>query len=380
MPNIVCLGLLAILVFTATPVAAHKASDSYLRINLEHGAMHGQWDIALRDLEHAVGLDRDLDGAITWGELRKGFDDVAAYALARLRITDGRDSCRLELSQQLADHHSDGAYAVLGFQVHCRNPGRVLELHYDLLFDLDAQHRGLLQFTDGERTESVVFAPERRSVRFPLGVGGTSTRRAGFLSYLKEGLWHIWKGVDHLLFVVTLLLPAVLRRRAGQWMVADGLREVFSGVLKVVTAFTVAHSITLSMAVLGVVQPPSRLVEAVIAASVIAAALNNLYPVLTRRLWLGAFGFGLVHGFGFAGVLADLGLPADALGVSLLGFNLGVEVGQLVVVAAALPVLYWLRNLWFYPRWVLGFGSSLAAGLATLWLVERIFGGAVAGI
>jgi hypothetical protein len=120
-----------------------------------------------------------------------------------------------------------------------------------------------------------------------------------------------------------------------------------------------------------VIALPSRLVESMIALSVVLAALNNLRPVVTARRWAVAFAFGLIHGFGFASVLADLGLPQGALLLSLVGFNLGVEAGQLVIVAAFLPIAYALRRGWFYRRLVFAGGSAAIALVAAVWLAER---------
>ncbi|MEO8386662.1 MAG: HupE/UreJ family protein, partial [Betaproteobacteria bacterium] len=144
-------------------------------------------------------------------------------------------------------------------------------------------------------------------------------------------------------------------------------------VLWVVTAFTVAHSITLTLAALQIVELPSRLVESAIAASVVLAAANNLWPVVERRRWLVAFSFGLIHGFGFASVLTELGLPKDALVLSLLGFNLGVETGQLAIVAGFLPVAFLLRNTPLYRKGVFILGSVFTMLVALVWLVERAF-------
>jgi hypothetical protein len=144
-------------------------------------------------------------------------------------------------------------------------------------------------------------------------------------------------------------------------------------VLKVVTAFTLAHSITLTLAALGVVSLPSRVVESVIAASVVLAALDNLWGRLERRRWAMAFAFGLVHGFGFASVLADLGLPQDALVLALVGFNVGVELGQLAIVLVFLPVAFALRATAFYQVGVLKGGSIVIALLAAWWFAERAF-------
>ena len=147
-----------------------------------------------------------------------------------------------------------------------------------------------------------------------------------------------------------------------------------------VTSFTVAHSITLSLAALGLLSVPARLVESAIAASVVFAALNNIRPMVTRRLWLIAFGFGLVHGLGFASVLADLALPRHALLLALLGFNLGVEVGQLVLVGLFFGLVWALRRLDVtWPQWATPLPASIIAIIAGVWFIERAFGVALAG-
>ena len=141
--------------------------------------------------------------------------------------------------------------------------------------------------------------------------------------------------------------------------------------MKVVTAFTVAHSITLSLAALGVVSLPSRWVESAIALSVVLAALNNIRPVVYGKRWVIAFCFGLIHGFGFASVLADLGLPQESLLIALVAFNLGVELGQLVIVGVFLPIAFTLRATAFYQRVLVVYGSAAIALIASLWLVQR---------
>ena len=338
---------------------AHKPSDSYLSLTAEGEELRGQWDIALRDLEHAIGLDANGDGAITWGELRGKQAEVSAYAFARLKLGD----CSLKPGALMVDEHTDGAYAVLPFVAHCGDAlPRRIELEYSLFADLDPTHRGLLRASFGERTVTGVLGPDQP--RLALDPDGRP-RREQFVDYGREGIWHIWIGFDHVLFLLSLLLPAVL--------LAPRFAPAFWDVFKVVTAFTVAHSITLALAALSVVTLPSRLVESAIAASVVLAALNNLWPVVQRARWLVAFTFGLIHGFGFASVLAELGLPQESLVVALLGFNLGVEAGQLVIVALFLPLAYAVRHTWFYRRIVLVGGSVAITLIAGLWLVERAF-------
>jgi hypothetical protein len=337
---------------------AHKPSDSYLALEARPAGIQGQWDIALRDLEHAVGLDADGNGAITWGELKAKRAEVQAYAFARLGLAAGGAACQLAPTDYLVDAHSDGAYAVLQFAVQCPSAAD-LTVNYTLFSDLDPTHRGLLRSKFGENTVTAVLGPDQPSLKLRTD----RSRWEQFLDYAKEGVWHIWIGFDHVLFLVSLLLPAVF--------VAARFPPVFWDVFKVVTAFTVAHSITLSLAALSVIELPSRLVESAIALSVLLAAINNLWPVVSRRRWMVAFAFGLIHGFGFASVLTDLGLPQQALLLALVGFNLGVEGGQLVIVAAFLPLAYALRATWFYRRLTLVGGSALIALIAAVWLAER---------
>jgi hypothetical protein len=364
-----CLIILAILPPSAA--SAHKSSDSYLSLDVDGTTIAGQWDIALRDLDYAIGLDSDNDGIITWGELRARQTAIAAYALSNLTVAADGKACAAHPLQHLVDQHSDGAYEVLRFSIECPAAAKTLEIGYGLLFPVDPQHRGLLKLTEHGVTHTTVFSPDQRRWRVDENSGAAAGLAAQFLDYFREGVWHIWTGFDHILFLSALLLPAVLERRSGRWQAVATFREAVVDVLKVVTAFTVAHSITLSLAVLGYIALPSRLVESAIALSVIVAALNNVYPVIEKRLWVVAFIFGLVHGLGFANVLTELGLPAGALAVSLVGFNLGVEAGQLAIVAAVIPLAFGLRRSSLYRPVILAAGSMCIAVMATIWLLER---------
>jgi hypothetical protein len=176
-----------------------------------------------------------------------------------------------------------------------------------------------------------------------------------------------------MLFLLALLLPATLVRAGHDWQPRSGLGGSIREVAKVVTAFTLAHTITLCLSFFGVLRPPSQWVETGIALSVFAAAWNNLRPFLPGRAWIMAFGFGLVHGLGFAGALANLSLPRHARVLALASFNVGVEVGQLVLVLLVMPILYALSRRRWYPRLVMGAGSLGIAWMAIVWVLERGF-------
>ncbi len=220
----------------------------------------------------------------------------------------------------------------------------------------------------GGQVRTAIFAVESPTQNLVLAA---PNRLRQFVEYLQHGMRHIWLGFDHVLFLLSLLLPAVLVRNGMAWQPAAGLKPALWDVLKVVTAFTLAHSITLTLAALNVIALPSRLVESAIAVSVVLAALNNIYPVVSERRWVLAFVFGLIHGFGFASVLADLGLPRGTLLSALVAFNLGVEAGQITIVALLLPLAWWLRRSWVYRRLTLYGGSAVVAMLALAWLIER---------
>jgi len=371
---------LLVLWMAALPAGAHKASDSYLtltRADSSSAAVSGRWDIALRDLDNAITLDSNGDGDITWGEVRAKHAQIAAYALSRLTLASGGMDCTVVAGDQLIEQHSDGAYTVLMLTGNCPRPGPALNVEYRLLFDIDPQHRGLLQYVEGGAVHSVIFGVD--SSRQTLGNGETG----GFdqlRQYVREGVWHIWLGFDHILFLLSLLLPAVLLRRDRTWLPAPSLHAVAIDVAKIVTSFTVAHSITLTLATLSVLSPDSRWIESGIALSVVLAALNNVFPVVRHGRWAAAFGFGLIHGFGFASALNDLGLPTGSLALSLFGFNVGVEVGQLAIVALFLPVAFGLRNTWAYRRALLTGGSIAIAAVAGVWLIERAFNVSLPGL
>jgi hypothetical protein len=353
-----------------TVAAAHKPSDSYLALSMQGEGVVGQWDIALRDLDYAIGLDADADGAITWGEVKAKRAEIVGYAMSRLAVAADGSGCPTKVGDLLIDNHSDGAYVVLRFSAACPTSPSAFSVRYRLFFDLDPQHRGLLRLEAAGTTVAAVFAPATADQTFTLSSPRLFSQ---FLAYLGAGVTHIWTGYDHMLFLLSLLLPAVVARNNNRWTPSEGFRASFLEVVKVVSAFTLAHSITLGLATFGVVSLPARVSESAIAASVVLAALNNLVPVVGNGRWLVAFGFGLIHGFGFANVLADLGLTAGALALALVGFNLGVELGQIVIVGAFLPLAYFSRRTTFYRRFALMGGSSAIAAVAALWFVERAF-------
>jgi hypothetical protein len=355
----------------AAPLAqAHIASNGFLSLQVDRAQISGALELAIRDGELAVGLDHDGDGKITWGELRTGQTALQAYVLGHLRLV-GAKSCTMALGPVQVNERVDGSYLWLPISAACGGVLKRLSIDYRILDAEDPSHRGLLTLSADGATQTAVLGGAADARVFELD---HPSPWSAFIEYLRAGIWHILSGIDHLLFLLSLLLPAVLVRRESRWEAVPIAAPAFANIVNVVTAFTLAHSITLALAAFDVIRLPGRLTESVIAASIIVAALNNVFPRITEGRWRIAFAFGLLHGFGFASVLAEMGLPKGARLVSLVAFNLGVEAGQLAVVLAAMPLAYLLRSTTFYRRGVMPWGSSAIAGLALVWFVQRALG------
>jgi HupE/UreJ protein len=359
--------LLALLACVAASSAfAHEPSRSLLTLTVDGDVIRGHLDVSLRDLEEAVGLDADADAAISWGEVKAREQDIVRYAAQRLRVDAAGSACELAVSQKTVDTHGGAAYAVLDLEGACPAAPRRVRVSYGLMFDVDPGHRSLVEIGAGGTTTSAVLSAEHRAIETDLA---SLSPWSSFARFAAEGVSHIWHGYDHLAFVALLVLPIVLGRGPGK---RRSWRGASLEILRVVTAFTLAHSTTLALAALGVLDVPTRLVESAIALSVLLAAVLNVVPAAPRLGAKLAFGFGLVHGLGFATALGDLGARDAGMLASLLGFNAGVELGQIAVVAAALPMLLALRCSAFWRNAVRYAGSAACGALAVVWLAQRL--------
>lgn len=366
--------LTALLALAAGSAQAHKPSDAYLSWQVDGERVEQRVDIALRDLDRELVLDADADGALSWGEVRTRWPEIERLADAAITLqADGR-TCRVSgRGAPQLDEHSDGQHVVLLQQRQCNAAVTELAVRYSLFAASDATHRGIARIVAGGSTQQAVLVPGAEAQRFALGSRGQDAARS-FAGFVAEGMHHIAIGLDHVLFLVSLLIVAVWRREGRGWVPRERAASAWAETLRLVTAFTAAHSITLALAALGVLAPPSRWVESLIAASVLVAALDNLRPFLRAPRWAMVSLFGLVHGFGFAGPLQDLGLERGELAGPLLGFNLGVELGQLVLVGLLLPLAVALRDAPLYRRALVPGASGAVALLALTWTLERSLG------
>lgn len=362
------LALMLVLLLAGPLAHAHIASNGFLTLKVDGSGVSGAIELAMRDGELAVGLDRDGNGKVTWGELKASQTALQNYVQGHLHLAAADRPCRLDFSPVEVNERVDGAYLWLPITAECGVALERLSIEYTVLDAEDPSHRGLLTLVSNGAAQTAVLGGNAATRQFELD---HVSSWSAFVEYLRAGIWHIWSGIDHLLFLLSLLLPAVLVRRQNRWDAVPMAGPAFVNIVKVVTAFTLAHSITLSLAAFDVIRLPSRLTESVIAASIIIAALNNVFPRVTEGRWRIAFAFGLLHGFGFASVLTEMGLPRGARLISLVAFNLGVETGQLAVVLAIMPLAYFFRDTNFYRRGIMPWGSSAIACLALFWFVQR---------
>ena len=366
------LRVLALLLLSVSNASAHKASDAYLKLApAADGRTSMRVDVALRDLDAALDVDRDGNAELTWGEVKAAWPAIDDYVQRNVQLAN----CRFERPPPALEKRADGVYAVLQYVGPCPLSAES-GIRYTLLADIDPTHRGLASIElPGAAPLLRVLDPQLRS-----GMSGGSAARpdvapsaasADKLQFLREGIHHIVTGYDHVLFLMALMLPSVMRRTPAGWKPVERIGEAFWPVLGIVTSFTVAHSITLGLASLRLVSLPSGFIEPAIAVTIVLAALDNLWPIFRGRRVLVTFLFGLIHGFGFAGVLAELHLPALNFAWALLQFNVGLELGQIVIVLIAGTLLFLTRRRRLYGTVVIRAGSCVAILIGVLWFIER---------
>lgn len=357
------LFLALMLMLSPALASAHSSSSSYLNVSATGAALDVRWSIALRDLDYAIGIDADGSGAITWGMVRAKAAEIDALALSRLALLADGAACTPGPVHHAADRLSDGGYVVLNFTATCPAAPRELTVRYALLFDQDPQHRGLLHLTLAGEAHTTAFSPAQSEQRFD----ARGSILAAIREFFESGVRHLLTGPDHLLFVTMLVVPAFLGRDGR----GTTLRKSLLNTATLLSAFTVAHSITLTLAVLHYIALPTRVIESGVALTILLTALDNIHHFLPGPRVLIAAGFGMIHGLGFAETLDPLQLPAGTLATALLSFNLGLEVAQLAFAALVLPPCLLLRGM-ERDRAAFAPGLSAATALVALaWFTDR---------
>ena len=371
----------ALLLLLSGLVEAHKLGESYVFFDVSEDVLAGHIDVTLKDIGRVVPLDSNGDGRVVVDELTADTAAAMDYLQARLVVVHNGVEHRVEMGALTFFDATWTKFGQFHFTVPSLSPvPNEVEVSFRFLFDeLVPSHRALVIIENNPRTDTVA---NERYVSLTLGKDSWRKRLSlvpppwfnVFVEFIRHGREHIWIGTDHILFLVALLLPSVLARREARWYPQERFSAAGWYVLKVVTLFTLAHSVTLTLAALDVFRLPERLVEAVIALSIAVAALNNIRPIFHFKIWIAVVVFGFFHGFGFANVLEPLQLNRASVVPALAGFNVGVELGQIVIIAVTFPILFWLRRWSYYRPLVLVGGSSALILMAAYWFVRRLGG------
>lgn len=347
----------------ASPALAHKGSKAHVRLTVDEATVKLSLRATAHTLAPTLGVAPGLNPAPVLFRTKQA--TVLRNITAFLTLRSAGRQCALA-SQRLEVVDQKKITARITYR--CPRRVELLELTYDVLFDAHPRHRAFVTAGQGAGARARVLTRSSRVFRLEQEVSPWTNA----VEFLVLGLEHIITGYDHLAFLLGLLLVvgAVRHQRGGLW---PALRYL----LAIVTSFTVAHSVTLVGTAMGWLSVPSRLVEPAIALSIVYVGVENLLVAVPRRRWLLTFAFGLVHGFGFAHMLRDIGLPHNGLVLSLAAFNLGVELGQVAVVAVCVLLLAVamtrIPQRWYRAVVVRG-GSVVVALLGILWLTERVLG------
>jgi hypothetical protein len=370
-------------VLAPQPASAHAGDQSYLYLDIVPDDLSGRIELPFPDIEDAIGVPMSGSEDEVTAAVDANLDRILDYVDDHFDIGALGATWTTTFSDYgyLIDEF-DGRtnYLILPFDVDLAagSVPQILDIRFDpFVGEIDGREALLLIGNDYERgvfdneaDHLVVFDAGSRSQQVDLGEGGWWPN---FSASVELGLDHIRTGPDHIFFVVVLLLPSVLIFSMRGWRPVDKFGSSLWRVLKLVTTFTIAHSITFTLAGLDVLPlPSSKVVESIIALSIAAAALNNIWPIAPNKEWMIAGAFGLFHGMGFASLVAGLDVDRSTQLISLLGRNVGIEIGQSIVVLITFPALFLLRRTIYYRALFL-VSSAVLALLATGWMFERMF-------
>ena len=384
----VLLAALAVLVVLgqANPASAHRNDESYLYLDVGDANLSGRVEMPYPDVRSELGLEISGSPEELLAEFEANLELLQTYADDNTSIGVAGDVWGLDfegVELLFEDQGSDSnglGYVVLPFTVEFSEPSvpRVLEVTFTPFLEEIADRNNITLVANDwkrgvfeeETNELLIHTADSPSGEIDLG---DSSQWTNFRASIDLGVDHIRTGPDHIFFILVLLLPAVLVLVASRWRPSPSFGYSLLRIVFVATMFTIAHSITFTLAGLDYLPlPPSKLTETVIALSIALAALHNLRPVFGHKEWLFAFVFGLFHGMGFAGLVEDLDINRTTQLVSLLGRNVGIEIAQLVIILLTFPLLFLLRRTRVYmPAFtVVSVGLAVLSGM---WVIERVF-------
>jgi len=344
---------------------SHQLYESYIFIDLKNPDSPSlRWEVESNNLESIFQLDRNENEIISWKEINLFHDPITAYVKQHFKLLIDNKEVDLHFESFDLERKDDQTFLVFTQSLEPQPSIQSISINYDLFFDIDKKQICYVHIQQKKTPILQTLKADKPNINVILESFSITT---SMLNFFIEGIWHIWLGIDHLLFLLMLLIPSL-----DLYLVTKTKTQVGKDIIKIVTSFSVAHSITLILSALEIVSLPVKLIETSIAVSVLITAVANFRPRQSSVLWQAAFIFGLIHGFGFANALQEMELDSDYLVYLLLSFNVGVETGQLILVLIALPVLMAVKkHTSFFP---LGMKviSSLTALIAAKWILERL--------
>lgn len=374
------LVLILMLICLPIPVNAHAPRENYVWVNVESDHIAGRFEIKTDDLKRKLGVDVIAKSGDALAGVRSTAPQVQQYLKEHFSLIDENSILELEFQEPtlFSENHK---YAQYPFRTRIPQNDSLTVINSIFLTpdlpEYDKLHRSLLVVEYNKRANkefgnenvALVFSPRKTHQKINLTSPESILQ---WQDFLWQGMLHIWAGFDHLIFVSLFLLTSVVRSERNSWTPVPTFTRAFWRVLKIVTIFTVAHTITLTLATLEIVNLNTALVEIVIAFSILAVAFFNVMPKYAVHGWVMIFIFGLFHGLGFASVLGELQFRNVLLERILIMFNVGVEVGQLAVVTIIFPILFLLRKSRHYTRLVINPLSGIAAVIAVIWILQRM--------
>jgi len=378
---IIGMVVLALTVLTPGHLQAHAQGEDYVVFRFNERSIEGHFEIAALDLEQKLGLtiDPGTDNGVS--SVIASAPAVQAYIAEHFAIgPEGGPPYTLDFVRYDTISLPQGLFAQYHFRVETDAPlPDRLAIRHGMFYEDDRLHRGLILVEYNAKTDTT-YPGEYTAMVFNPGNSEQTLDLTAIPSIMAprdmvlQGVWHIWIGIDHILFLLALMLPTVLARTREGWQPVETFFRAFLNLLKIVTVFTVAHSITLVLAALDVITLPSRLVESIIALSIILVAVNNIFGKVREGSLLIILVLGLFHGMGFASVMGNLPFRMVDLLRVVIGFNIGVELGQVAIVAVIFPLLFVMRRSPMYQPLMLRGASVVLALIAGWWFVQRSLG------
>jgi hydrogenase/urease accessory protein HupE len=344
---------------STTQAFSHTFSTDYLILKQNDNSLSGHWLINILDIQNNINLDLNHDSKISWSELKKSREQINYFLLSESFSIASKAPCNTNIDEFQLKNKTEGTFLSLKVNIACSTIEKSLMVNATPFLAENPNHKTLLFISNKDKTQSFVFDQTHQSQTIDLARNNT------FIQFFKEGMAHILEGFDHLLFLMTLFLPIIFHSK-------ESLKNKTIKVIQLMTVFSIAHSITLGLSWSEWISLPARLTESIIALSVALAGISFFHKKFNDKILIITFLFGLIHGLGFASALTELSLKTSDFFLTLFSFNMGIEVGQLIVILIALPFFFFISQSQIGHRYVAPVLASFVTLCGTGWMIQRL--------